>query len=187
LKALKSEFCLEALNEAIHTFGLPEIINTDQGSQFRSFDWADRLKRTKIKISMGGKARYLDEHLRRTSLARFLKYECVCLDAWETGASDLGYLNDNPLRPRAAQGRQPPDTVSFNATPNPSAGAGSRVNYTEICARVGGRSVESACLTGAGQTQKADNRQRRYGGRFWAARVDFSYWGVINISFCRVH
>jgi putative transposase len=35
-------------------------MNTDQGSQFTSFDWTDRLKRAKTKISMDGKARYLD-------------------------------------------------------------------------------------------------------------------------------
>ena len=57
---LEAEFCLEALNEAIHKFGPPEIMNTDQGSQVTSFDWTDRLKRAKTKISMDGKARYLD-------------------------------------------------------------------------------------------------------------------------------
>jgi len=41
---LEAEFCLEALNEAIYKFGPPEIMNTDQGSQFTSFDWTDRLK-----------------------------------------------------------------------------------------------------------------------------------------------
>ena len=49
---LEAEFCLEALNEAIHKFGPPEIMNTDQGSQFTSFDWTDRLKRAKTRISM---------------------------------------------------------------------------------------------------------------------------------------
>ena len=39
---LEAEFCLEALNAAIHKFGRPEIMNTDQGSQFTSFDWTDR-------------------------------------------------------------------------------------------------------------------------------------------------
>jgi putative transposase len=57
---LETEFCLDALNEAIHTFGPPEIMNTVQGSQFTPFDWTDRLKRAKTKISMDGKARYLD-------------------------------------------------------------------------------------------------------------------------------
>lgn len=32
-----ADFCVEALNEAIHRFGAPEIMNTDQGSQFTSF------------------------------------------------------------------------------------------------------------------------------------------------------
>ena len=34
---LEADFCVEALNEAIHRFGSPEIMNTDQGSQFTSF------------------------------------------------------------------------------------------------------------------------------------------------------
>ena len=58
---LGADFCLEALNEAVHKFGPPEIINSNQGSQFTSFDWTDRLKRAKTKISMDGKARYLDK------------------------------------------------------------------------------------------------------------------------------
>ena len=35
---LEADLCREALNEAIHKFGRPEIMNTDQGSQFASFD-----------------------------------------------------------------------------------------------------------------------------------------------------
>ncbi len=38
---LEAEFCVDALNEAIHKFGPPEIMNTDQGSQFTSFAWTD--------------------------------------------------------------------------------------------------------------------------------------------------
>ena len=34
---LEAGFCVEALNEATHRFGAPEIMNTDQGSQFTSF------------------------------------------------------------------------------------------------------------------------------------------------------
>jgi putative transposase len=82
---VEADFCLEALNEAIHKFGAPEIMNTDQGSQFTSFDWTDRLKRAKTKISMDGKARYLDNILIER-LWRSLKYECVYLQAWETGS-----------------------------------------------------------------------------------------------------
>ncbi|WP_245501494.1 IS3 family transposase [Mesorhizobium sp. M2A.F.Ca.ET.067.02.1.1] len=49
---LEADFCVEALNEAIHRFGPPEIMNTDQGSQFTSFAWTDRLKRVGTRISM---------------------------------------------------------------------------------------------------------------------------------------
>jgi putative transposase len=48
---LEAEFCADALNEAIHKFGLPQIMNTDQGSQFTSFAWTDRLRRSAVRIS----------------------------------------------------------------------------------------------------------------------------------------
>lgn len=41
----------EALNEAIYQFGPPDIMNSDQGSQFTSFAWTDRLRRSGIRIS----------------------------------------------------------------------------------------------------------------------------------------
>ena len=78
---LEADFCLEALNEAIHKFGPPEIMNTDQGSQFTSFDWTDRLTRAKTKISLSAIARNSlpatdgwqspipRQHLHRTPLA----------------------------------------------------------------------------------------------------------------------
>lgn len=42
---LDADFCVEALNEAIYRFGPPDIMNSDQGSQFTSFAWTDRLRR----------------------------------------------------------------------------------------------------------------------------------------------
>ena len=38
------QFCLDALDEAIDRYGPPEIFNTDQGSQFTSWAWTQRLK-----------------------------------------------------------------------------------------------------------------------------------------------
>jgi len=74
---LEADFCVEALNEAIHKFGPPEIMNTDQGSQFTSFAWTDRLRRTGVRISMDGKGRFLDnifiERLWRTLNRRSAK------------------------------------------------------------------------------------------------------------------
>ena len=89
---LEAEFCLEALNEAIHKFGPLEIMNTDHGSQFTSFDRTDRLKRGKTKISMDGKARDLDNIFIKR-LCRSLTCEYVYPDAWETGTqatADVG-------------------------------------------------------------------------------------------------
>jgi putative transposase len=51
----EADFCVEPLNEAVHKFGSPEIMNTDQGAQFTSFAWTDRLKRVGIRISTDGK------------------------------------------------------------------------------------------------------------------------------------
>jgi putative transposase len=82
---LEADFCVEALNEAFHKFGPPEIMNTDQGSQFTSFAWTDRLKRVGTRISMDGKGRCLD-NIFIERLWRSLKYECVYLHAWETGS-----------------------------------------------------------------------------------------------------
>ena len=53
-------FCLEALDEALSKHGKPEIFNTDQGSQFTSVAFTDRLKSADIKISMDGKGRWCD-------------------------------------------------------------------------------------------------------------------------------
>ena len=118
---LEAEFCLEALNEAIHKFGPPEIMNTDQGSQFTSFDWTDRLKRAKTKISMDGKARYLD-NIFIERLWRSLKYECVFLHAFETGSEVRAGLSKwisyyNAGRPHSAlAGRTPDEAYAVNET-----------------------------------------------------------------------
>jgi len=49
---LNASFCVEALNEAIAKYGQPEIMNTDQGSQFTGAAWITTLTNAKIKISM---------------------------------------------------------------------------------------------------------------------------------------
>lgn len=129
---LEAGFCPEALNEAIHRFDPPGIMNTGQGSQFSSFDWTDRLKRAKTRIPMDGKARYLDTPLAfsRTNgvhaldmsrLWRSLKYECVCLHAWETVSQARAGVRRRITfcthqRPHAAHGGQPPAVGYFKAT-----------------------------------------------------------------------
>ena len=58
--SLEAENCLEVLKTAISRYGKPEIVNSDQGSQFTSALWIDCLEGERIKISMDGKGRALD-------------------------------------------------------------------------------------------------------------------------------
>jgi putative transposase len=71
-------FCVEALAEALARFGKPEIFNTDQGSQFTSFEFTGVLKDAQITISMDGRGRYMD-NIFIERLWRSLKYEAVYL------------------------------------------------------------------------------------------------------------
>ena len=81
--SMESDFCVEALKEAIDRYGKPEIFNTDQGSQFTSDDFTSVLKDAQIKISMNGKGRWLD-NVFIERLWRSLKYEEVYLKAHES-------------------------------------------------------------------------------------------------------
>ena len=81
---MEADFCIEALHEAMARYGKPEIFNTDQGSQFTSFEFTQVLKDAKVKISMDGRGRWIDNRFIER-LWRSLKYECVYLQAFETG------------------------------------------------------------------------------------------------------
>ena len=76
-------FCIDVLNEAICKYGKPDIFNTDQGSQYTSIEFTDRLKNNNIKISMDGKGRALDNiYIER--LWRSLKYENIFLNEYNS-------------------------------------------------------------------------------------------------------
>lgn len=87
---LESGFCLETLDQAIRLYGKPGIFNSDQGSQFTSMDFTDRLKTEGILISMDGRGRALD-NIFVERLWRSVKYEEV-------------YLHDYATVPEAVQG-----------------------------------------------------------------------------------
>jgi putative transposase len=80
---MDTDFCIEALNEAIDCYGSPEIFNTDQGSQFTSNAFTDVLKQHNIRISMDGKGRWID-NVFIEQLWRSVKYEEVYLHAYES-------------------------------------------------------------------------------------------------------
>jgi putative transposase len=73
---LDTDFCTEALEEALQRFGPPEIFNTDQGSQFTSEAFTRVLKDHGIAISMDGKGRWVD-NVFVERLWRSVKYEDV--------------------------------------------------------------------------------------------------------------
>lgn len=81
---LTTDFCVAALQEAIQRFGVPDIVNTDQGSQFTSADWTGVLKAADIRISMDGKGRWID-NVFIERLWRSVKYENIYLHAYENG------------------------------------------------------------------------------------------------------
>ena len=76
-------FCLDAFDEACERHGKPEIFNSDQGSQFTSEVFTQRLKDKEIRISMDGKGRAKDNiYIER--LWRSLKYEDIYIREYET-------------------------------------------------------------------------------------------------------
>jgi len=72
---METSFCLSALSWALR-LGKPEIFNSDQGSQFTSSDYTDRLIEAGIRISMDGRGRVFD-NIFVERLWRTVKYENV--------------------------------------------------------------------------------------------------------------
>jgi len=83
---MQAEWCKETLREAIEAHGAPEILNTDQGSQFTSevFTSFVTLEEFGIRLSMDGKGRAID-NVFIERLWRSLKYEHVYLNPAEDG------------------------------------------------------------------------------------------------------
>lgn len=83
---MESDFCVEALKEAIHNYGCPEIFNTDQGSQFTSDKFTGTLKDNDIQISMDGRGRFQD-NIFIERLWWTLKYHYFYLRTFDSGLS----------------------------------------------------------------------------------------------------
>lgn len=114
---LDTSFCVEALEEAIENHGVPEIFNTDQGSQFTSDDFTGVLKRHEISISMDGKGRWVD-NVFVERLWRSVKYEEVYLKAYDdikSAKASLGkyFAFYNTQRRHQSLDRQTPDQVYY--------------------------------------------------------------------------
>jgi putative transposase len=116
---LETDFCVDALGEAMTRHGQPEIFNTDQGVQFTSAAFLDELAARGVRISMDGKGRFLD-NIFIERLWRSLKYEEVFIKAYGSVAEAragiggwLAFYNDD--RPHQALGYRTPRAVFEDA------------------------------------------------------------------------
>ena len=118
---LTTDFCLDAVQDALAHYGLPEIFNTDQGGQFTSQEFTGLLTHHGIQISMDGKGCWRD-NVCVERLWKSIKYEEVYVHAYETvGAAHQGlahYLTFyNQTRPhQALDGKTPDQVYSDNLT-----------------------------------------------------------------------
>ena len=82
---METDFCITAFQEALDTYGAPEIFNTDQGVQFTAAAFIETLEASGVRISMDGKGRFLD-NIFIERLWRSLKYEEVFTHAYASVA-----------------------------------------------------------------------------------------------------
>ena len=119
--SLTADFCVEALEEAIVRHGKPEIMNTDQGSQFTGSEFIGVLEEHRIAISMDGKGCWRD-NVFVERLWRTIKYEEVYLRAYDTVSAAKASLARyvafyNERRPHRHLDSRTPDHVYFTDTP----------------------------------------------------------------------
>jgi putative transposase len=115
--ALISDFCVEALEEALTRYGTPEIFNTDQGSQFTAEDFTQVLLAKDVRVSMDGKGRWID-NVFVERLWRSVKYEDIYLHAYgsvrELKSALACYFEFyNVRRPHQSLGYRTPDEMYF--------------------------------------------------------------------------
>ena len=90
---MDATFCVDALEEALHYYGKPEIFNSDQGSQFTSNAFTSVLKEADIRISMDGRGAWRD-NVFVERFWRSVKYEEVYLNAYESMAEARQRIGD---------------------------------------------------------------------------------------------
>jgi putative transposase len=98
--SMSAQWCKNVLEEAIACYGKPEIINSDQGTQYTSALWTQYLEKQEIQISMDGKGRALDN----VWIERFwksIKYDYIYLNPADDGfelyegvQNHINYYND---------------------------------------------------------------------------------------------
>lgn len=114
---MDAALCLGALWDAVAGNGgrLPEIFNTDQGSQFTSEAWIVEVEKLGVKVSMDGRGRWMD-NVFIERLWRSVKYEEIYLREHATLPElvvglDRWFLRYNGWRPHQALGNRTPNQV----------------------------------------------------------------------------
>jgi putative transposase len=115
--SMEADFCVRTLQEAIAKYGVPEIFNTDQGSQFTCPAFIDVLKKHHIKISMDGKGAWRD-NVFVERLWKSVKCEEVYLRSYDNVAHARANLAKyltfyNTKRPHQALDGNTPDSAYF--------------------------------------------------------------------------
>jgi putative transposase len=112
--SMEVDFCLSAIGKAL-AVATPEIVNSDQGSQFTSLVFLEKLQEANVKSSMDGRGRALD-NIFTERLWRSVKYEEVYLkdyqtvrDAKESISNYLTFYNQE--RPHQSLGYKTPAKV----------------------------------------------------------------------------
>jgi len=123
---LDTEFCVDALEDAINRFGSPDIFNTDQGAQFTSKSFTDVLKRHNINISMDGRGRAQD-NIFIERLWWTVKHHYIYLHTFDNGTQLRKGLREwfehyNHERSHQALDNMTPDEVYYGL-PHPFAEA----------------------------------------------------------------
>ena len=118
--ALATDFCVDALQEALARYGAPEIFNTDQGSQFTDEHFTKVLATKRVRISMDGKGRWID-NVFVERLWRSVKYEDIYLHAYTTPREVTVALKRyftfyNVQRPHQNLDYRTPDELYFGKT-----------------------------------------------------------------------
>jgi putative transposase len=112
---LDASFCVDAYTEAVRLYGAPEIINTDQGSQFTSDAFVAAVATSGARLSMDGKGAWTD-NIFIERFWRSLKYEEVYLRAYDTVADAKRWIyryieRYNTIRPHASLGGKTPEKI----------------------------------------------------------------------------
>ena len=118
---MEAYHAVEIVEQAYARYGIPEIVNTDQGSQFTAVEFTDGVLNCGVKLSMDGKGAWRD-NVFVERLWRSVKYERVYLRAYDSVSEARADIADyfdwyNTKRPHSSLGDQTPDQMYWQLLP----------------------------------------------------------------------